>query len=38
MTVESCTQSVCDLALNFGEDDSDDEEGGSSGGGMVYIY
>mmetsp|Transcript_17044 Transcript_17044/g.50877 ORF Transcript_17044/g.50877 Transcript_17044/m.50877 type:complete len:245 (+) Transcript_17044:232-966(+) len=29
MPVESCTQSVCDLALRFGEDD---EEGG--GGGM----
>jgi hypothetical protein len=28
MPVESCTQSVCDLALQFGDDESD-------GGGMV---
>lgn len=31
MPVESCTQSLCDLALQFGEDD--DDSGG--GGGMV---
>lgn len=30
MPVESCTQSVCDLSLQFGEDD----EGGGGGGGM----
>jgi len=30
MPLESCTQSLCDLALQFGEDD---DEGG--GGGMV---
>lgn len=29
--MESCTQSLCDLALQFGEDD--DDSGG--GGGMV---
>jgi 20S proteasome subunit alpha 5 len=32
MTTESCTQSICNLALRFGEDDEDDEgeEGGMS--------
>lgn len=32
MPVESVTQSLCDLALAFGEDS--DDEGGSGGGGM----
>jgi len=32
MPVESVTQSLCDLALAFGEDD--DDNGGGSGGGM----
>ena len=32
MPVESCTQSLCDLALQFGEDKDDD---GGGGGGMV---
>lgn len=34
MPVESVTQSLCDLALRFGEDD-EEEEGG--GGGMVFF-
>ena len=35
MPVESCTQSLCDLALQFGED-ADDSGGG--GGGMVRFF
>ena len=27
MPVESCVQSICDLALGFGEDDEDGEGG-----------
>lgn len=33
MPVESCVQSICDLALRFGEDD--EEDGGDGGGSMV---
>ena len=29
MPVESCVQSLCDLALRFGEDEDDDSGGGS---------
>ena len=34
MPVESCVQSICDLALRFGEDD---EDGGDGGGSMVSL-
>lgn len=35
MPVESCVQSICDLALRFGEDD---EDGGDGGGSMVSLF
>ena len=34
MPVESCVQSICDLALRFGEDDEEGAEGGS----MVFLF
>lgn len=36
ISVESCTQGVCDLALRFGEG-NDDEEGGDEGGGEQEV-